>query len=147
MNLEELIIRLKKSDNVLSVAVIGSASEDNLNPASDYDLLIVLKDMPLSITGGVTNLEGRFTDICFVHSEDIVSILKANENQIHISSMQGSILRWMKSARIEFDKSGHLELVQKRANGEDFLPNCPAKVRYIRDSIRLVITLPTLSVC
>ena len=97
MTLEELIVRLKESDNVLSVAVIGSASEEELNPASDYDLLIVLKEMPLSITGGVTNLEGRLTDIIFTLLEDVESLLEASTSEITINSVQGSILRWIEN--------------------------------------------------
>lgn len=126
MTLGELIARLKESDNVLSVAVIGSASEEKLNPASDYDLLIVLKEMPLSITGGVTNIEGRLTDIIFTLLEDVESLLKANNSEITISSIQGSILRWITNARIEFDKLGHLGLLQKRVK-EGFSTKLPSE--------------------
>jgi predicted nucleotidyltransferase len=114
MTLEELAARLKNSDNVLAVAVIGSAGEDKLNPASDYDLLIVLKAMPISITGGVTNLEGRLTDIIFAISQDIERLSRVDNNEITINSIQGAMLRWLKNARIKFDKTGHLELLQER---------------------------------
>ena len=114
MTLEELVARLEKSDDVLAVAVIGSAGENKLNPASDYDLLIVLRAMSISITGGVTNLEGRFTDIIFALSQDIEDLSRADNNSIAVNSMQGAILTWLKNARIKFDKTGHLEIIQKR---------------------------------
>ena len=114
MTLEELVVQLQKSDDVIAVAIIGSASEDNLNPASDYDLLIVLKAMPVYITGAVTNLEGRFTDIIFSNSQDVENLSNAGDNEITIDSIQGTMLRWLKTARIEFDKTGHLEFLQKR---------------------------------
>ena len=56
MTLDEMIVRLSKNEYVDAVAIIGSAGGGELNPASDYDLLIVLDPMPLPLSGVVTYL-------------------------------------------------------------------------------------------
>jgi len=115
MTRKELTTRLRQSTLVDGMAAMGSAGEDRLNPASDYDLLIVLVDKPLPITGGVTYVEGRFADIIFTTSEDIARLTRTGHNAIPQGSLEGTIVTWMETARIEFDKSGCLTCLQKRA--------------------------------
>lgn len=113
--LEELLARLSRSQAVDAVAIIGSAAEGNLNANSDYDLLVVLANPPLSISTGVTHLDGRFTDLVFTTSEDIEQLNAAGDREIPMQSIPGSIVRWMPTARIDFDKSGRLSRLQEKA--------------------------------
>lgn len=113
--LEELLARLRRSQAVDAVAIIGSAAEGNLNATSDYDLLIVLKEPPLTLAGGVTYLDGRLTDIVFAVPEDIERLNAAAAEEISMYGIQGSIVRWMPTARIEFDSSGGLSRLQEKA--------------------------------
>ncbi len=113
MTLNELIARLRQKDSVDAVAIMGSAAEGSLNEASDYDLLIVLRQTPLGVAGGATLIEGRFTDIMFFTPEDIERLNQAGQNEIPTDGIQGSIIRWMHTARIEFDKCGCLERLQE----------------------------------
>jgi len=113
MTLQELVDKLKQSRKVDAVAVIGSAGDDNLNAASDLDMLIVLVDRPHPITGGVTWVEGRLADLIFTTSEEVKQLNGLDE--IRIGSLQGTMVRWMKTARIEFDISGNLTRLQQRA--------------------------------
>ena len=113
--LQELVDRLRRSRKVDAVAIIGSAGEGNLNAASDLDLLIVLVNRPLPITGGVTWVEGRFTDLIFTTSEEVRQLNEMDYDEIPIGNLQGTMVRWMKTARIEFDGSGSLTRLQQRA--------------------------------
>lgn len=113
--LEELLARLRRSQAVDAVAIIGSAAEGNLNATSDYDLLIVLKEPPVPLAGGVTYLDGRLTDIVFAVPEDIERLNAAAAEEISMYGIQGSIVRWMPTARIEFDSSGGLSRLQEKA--------------------------------
>lgn len=115
LTLEELIDRLRRSRQVDATAIIGSASEGRLNPASDFDLLIVLAEKPLPITGGVALLEGHFTDIIFTTPEEVAQLSEADDDTVPLGTIDGTIVRWMKTARIGFDKSGCLTRLQKRA--------------------------------
>ncbi len=45
---------------------IGSLTNDAFSPTSDYDLVIVLHDLPTPWYVGVTIIDGRFTDLLFV---------------------------------------------------------------------------------
>lgn len=123
MTLQEFIARLKRSNSTVAVAIIGSAGEARTNPASDYDVLIVLENPPVPLTGGVTFIEGRFTDIVFMTSEEVRRLSKADYSQIDMNSLEGTFLRWMQTARIEFDKAGYLDQIQKKSR--DGLPLKP----------------------
>ena len=65
MTLGELIDRLSTNPTVDGLAVIGSGADGTMNDVSGYDLLIVLDEPPLRVTGGVTQAEGRMVDIVF----------------------------------------------------------------------------------
>ena len=113
MSLRELISRLAKEECVDAIAVIGSAAQEDLDVASDYDLLIILKDAPLPLSGGVTLVEGRVVDILFMNPNDIEELIEARREEIRFGSIRGSVVRWMRSARIEVDKSHWLTRLQE----------------------------------
>ena len=67
MTLGKVIVRLSKSETVEGVLVIGSAGDDRLTLASDYDLVVVLTEAPRALAPyGVTYADGRLTDLLFV---------------------------------------------------------------------------------
>ena len=105
---EELIERLSGNEHVNAIALVGSASENNLNPTSDYDLLIVLNAPPLLLTSGVSTIEGRMLDLLFVTTEDIDDLLAAQDSEITIEGIPGTVARWMQTAQVRFDRSGRL---------------------------------------
>lgn len=115
MTLQDFIGRLKRSDSVIAVAIIGSAAEARTNPASDYDVLIVLENPPVPLTGGVTFVEGRFTDIEFITLEEVGRLSRVDYSQVSMNSPDGTFLRWMQTARIEFDKTGYLIQIKNKS--------------------------------
>jgi len=123
MTLREFVTRLKRSEYVTAVAIIGSAREAIVNPASDFDVLIVLEDPPVPIAGGVSFVEGRLTDIVVMISEQVKRLSEADYSKISMDSPEGVFLRWMQTARIEFDRAGCLERIQSRClSGLSFRP-------------------------
>ena len=114
MTLEELIDRLKKNDNVDALSVTGSAASDEFNPASDYDLLIVIYNKPLSLMSGATELDGRFTDLGFITSEEILKITETEVNTLPLSGRYTTLIRSLRNARILFDSSGRLTNLQQK---------------------------------
>lgn len=117
MTLQEFITRLKRSEFVAAVAIIGSAGEATINPASDYDILIVLDEPPVPLAGGVAFVEGRFTDIVVMISEQVRRLSEADYSQISMNSPEGVFLRWMQAARLEFDRAGYLEKIRSQCLG------------------------------
>ena len=130
MNATELIDRLSKREVVDALAVIGSGADGTMNEVSDYDLLIVLNEPPQRLTGGVTNIEGRMVDIVFAATSDIDNLLDAKDEEVAIDGIPGSIVRCMKSARIEIDRRGRLKrLKQKAESGFRLSPQEEGEVR------------------
>ena len=115
MTLQEFIARLRRSNSIVALAIIGSAAQARTDIASDYDLLIVLENPPVPLTGGVTFIEDRFTDIVFMTLKEIRRLSQVDHSQISMNSPEGTFLRWMQTARIEFDKSGYLDQIQKES--------------------------------
>ena len=80
MTFNEVITRLSAREAVDGLLSIGSTSSGELTAASDYDLVIVLSAMPASLGSvGVTYIDGRFTDLLFVTTEQLDDILGLQE--------------------------------------------------------------------
>ena len=71
--MEEVISNLRHSDHVVGLLQIGSLSNDSLTPASDYDLIIILRKTKKPWFVGVTYISDRFTDLIFVAKSEIDS--------------------------------------------------------------------------
>ena len=115
MTLRELIDRLSTRPVVDGLAVIGSGADGTMSEASDYDLFIVLKDPPLRIVGGVTQADGRMVDLIFSTVTEIDRLLNAKDGEAEADGISGTIVRWMKSARIEIERNGRLKRLQGKA--------------------------------
>jgi hypothetical protein len=99
------------------VLVIGSASEDKLTLASDYDLVVVLTDIPKALEPcGVTYIDGRLTDLIFVATEQLEEIFELEE-AIDGEDWLGRIIRWLETGDIVFDRSKRLERIQRKVQG------------------------------
>jgi hypothetical protein len=75
LTLEDLIRRLAGHSAVDSIVVMGSAGDGTLNPASDYDLYVVLASMPEPLFMLLTTVGQRLTEIYFTTAEAIDHIL------------------------------------------------------------------------
>ena len=117
MTLGEVITRLSKSEMVEGVLVIGSAGDDRLTPASDYDLVVVLTEAPRALAPyGVTYIDGRLTDLIFVTTEQLAEIARLEE-PVDGEAWPGRIIRWFESGDVRFDRSGRLAQIQDRVQG------------------------------
>ncbi|MEZ4673851.1 MAG: nucleotidyltransferase domain-containing protein [Caldilineaceae bacterium] len=79
MTFDQVTTRLSQQRAVDGLIVVGSASADQMTPASDYDLVLVLSEMPVPLHTGVTHIDGRFTDLVFHTSMQIEQILDATK--------------------------------------------------------------------
>ena len=113
MTLEEVIARLSSREVVEGIVIIGSAGENKLSPASDYDLLIVLSDMPAPLHVALTHIDQRLTDIIFITVAEIDHILTNNE-PVDADSWIGRTIRWLQVGQIAFDRSERLHRAQRK---------------------------------
>lgn len=117
LTLQEVIARLSRSEAVEGVLVIGSAGDDRLTPASDYDLVVVLRGMPWALEPyGVTYIDGCLTDLVFVTTEQRAQIAQL-EGPVDGEAWLGRIIRWFESGDIRFDRSGRLSRTRQQVQG------------------------------
>lgn len=116
LSLENLIDRLKASPQVEGLALFGSPPGDN--PASDYDLLVVLANPPVQMFQMSTSINGRGADIAFSESEIVERVLKLDQS-VSATSPEGFLMSWLEHAQILHD-DGKLALVQAKARSQNW---------------------------
>ncbi len=123
LTLESLVDRLKASTHVAGLALFGSLPADN--PASDYDLLVVLANPPVQMFQMTTFINGRGADIAFSESEIVERVLKLDQ-PVSATSPEGFLMSWLEHAQILLD-DGKLALIQTEARSQNWrLPTSDA---------------------
>ncbi len=111
--IDEVIDKLARQEIIDGLIVVGSAATDQLTPASDYDLVIVLATMPVPLHTGVTYIDGRFTDLLFHTTEQIEQILAATE-PFDFWDWTGRLVGWLETGQVHFDRHGKLGAAQAK---------------------------------
>lgn len=111
ISFDELIRRLSASDIVEGIALFGSQR----SAISDYDLLLVVKTLPVPIFQMFTTIEQNMADVIFVQMETVNTVLEL-ETAVHPYSPEGMLLHKMQKATILYDGTGKLKDVQRRAS-------------------------------
>jgi predicted nucleotidyltransferase len=112
-SIEGVYDRLKQNEEVEGLLLIGSLAKNELSPASDYDLVIVLRNSQLSWYVGVTTINNRFTDLLFVNEEAITAIQNLT-SVLPFSHELAPIIRWLKNGVILYDRMGKLTRAQRK---------------------------------
>src|SRR6476659_10494644 len=104
-SLDEVIASLSANAAVDAVLTMGSTATGSLHPASDYDLLVVLSEMPVPAFLAMTTIEGRMAELYFTTTQTL-DMLLALDAPIPPDRFEANILTWLQSGRIVFDRSG-----------------------------------------
>ncbi|MBI1293610.1 hypothetical protein GC175_01465 [bacterium] len=115
LTLAEVTDHLSQKEAVEGVILVGSAIKDALTPASDYDLVIVLRQAPVPLHVGVTSIEGRFTDLVFHTTAQLEQFLAATE-PLAFANWVGRLVGWLEVGKILFDRNGLLQQAQTKAH-------------------------------
>lgn len=118
--LDEVVQRLRSHPAVDGVLVVGSASRDELNDASDYDVVVVLAAMPVPLHVGVTNINGRFADVLFHTTEQVEAFLQADA-PLDWEEWTGRLVGWLGEGQILFDRRGRLLVAQQKAQSGSWI--------------------------
>jgi predicted nucleotidyltransferase len=113
MGLDEVVVRLSRSAEVDGVLLVGSAGRGALTPESDYDLLIVLNELPPTLQVGVTTIDHRLTDLLFASAAQIDAIVSA-AGPLDGAAWEGRIVRWLPDGRVAHDRRGQLRAAQEK---------------------------------
>jgi predicted nucleotidyltransferase len=110
--LTEVIARLAANETVTGLLTIGSTGRGALSPASDYDLVVVLRNPPLPLRVALTWVAGRLTDIVYVDAVEIAAVLCPGAGASAPIWGEEAVLRWLRSGQVVFDRSGELAQAQ-----------------------------------
>ena len=129
MTLEEVIAKLAEREAVDGIVIIGSASENQLSPASDYDLVVVLSDMPAPLHVGLTYIDQRLTDIIFFTVAELDQVLSLAE-PVDAEEWVGRLTHWLQIGRIAFDRTGRLQRAQRKVLAGQWLSQASESMIY-----------------
>ncbi len=111
MSLDEVITCLSRSHHVEGVLTLGSTRSGALHPHSDYDLLVVLSQMPVPLRVILTTIHGRLTDVLFAHSDLITEIVSGHYMRAR-SADEGSLMERLKTGEVIHDRDGRIRQAQ-----------------------------------
>jgi hypothetical protein len=111
MTLAEVIERLRQQPAVTGLVTMGTTGSDHLRPESDYDLVVVLAAMPVALHVALTTVDGRLTDVIFLHQNEIETMLTADE-PFDPDTLPGKLVYWLHQGEVHFDRFGHLTQIK-----------------------------------
>jgi hypothetical protein len=120
MALEDVLARLSRHHAVDGLVTVGSTGRGTLTPVSDYDLLVVLAEMPVPLHVGITYIDHRLTDLLFASTAHVDQLLAA---QVAIDGdvWEGRIARWLVTGQVMFDRHGSLRRVQEKVRASQWI--------------------------
>ena len=129
--LDEVLRRLAAQPVVDGLMVVGSAARGELQSASDYDLVVLVSDMPVPVDMGVTVIDQRNTDLIFITTAELDSIIDSDEPVNPYTFLGRAFLR-MADGRIEFDRSGRVRDAQRKLAKDVTLQLLDDETKYLR---------------
>jgi predicted nucleotidyltransferase len=120
MTLDEVLARLSRHPDVDGLVTVGSTGRDSLTPISDYDVLVVLAEMPVRLHVGITYIDHRLTDLLFATTTHIERILAA-EVAIDGDAWEGRIARWLMTGQVVFDRHGRVRQAQAKVYDSNWI--------------------------
>ncbi len=113
LKLEEVLHRLQQQAAVTGLVVTGTGASNQLQPESDYDLIVILDSMPVPLHVALTTIDERLTDVIFMRQTTLESMLISAE-PFDPDDLTGKLISWLQQGQIMFDRYGHLEQLHTR---------------------------------
>jgi hypothetical protein len=120
MPLEAVLTQLSHHPAVDGLVTVGSTGRSTLTPSSDYDVLVVLVEMPVPLSVGITYIDHRLTDLLFATTAHVDQILAA-EVALDGDEWEGRVARWLIDGQIVFDRHGRLRQAQVKVCGGNWV--------------------------
>src|SRR5438046_464849 len=97
LGLEEVLARLCASRQIDGVLLMGSAAEETLRPYSDYDLVVVMKQLPAGLMAINTFIDQRFAEIFFSSVTEVAQL--ATYRAVEASSHEDWLVNWVRNGK------------------------------------------------
>lgn len=117
-SLDEVVARLTQHGEVESIAILGSGATGILNPASDYDILVVLSEAPVPVSLVLTTIDQRLAEVVFLPAGTIEQWLSLET--FDPASNAGPMLRRLQRARVAFDRTGRITRLHEKARSSSW---------------------------
>jgi hypothetical protein len=111
LSLDETLHYLTQSPLVDGIAEFGSRTSQDASTASDYDVLVLITQLPTPVFQLITSIQGRLADVVLVETDTADTLLATGEHPTVL--FDALFARKMQTARIHYDRSGRLNAVQK----------------------------------
>lgn len=108
---DELLARLASKDEVAGLLQIGSASSGSFSAASDYDLILVLRDDSPRLDTIATWIDGHLTEINCKTIGQMEEL--ARTPGLRDITEAGALVNMIRAARVVFDSEGRLTHLQQ----------------------------------
>lgn len=115
VTLNAVLARLSQHSLVDGIVTVGSTGRGTLSPISDYDVLVILAQMPVPLHVGITYIDHRLTDLLFAATTHIQQILAAN-GAIDGEAWEGRVARWLATGHVVFDRHGSVRQAQAKVS-------------------------------
>jgi hypothetical protein len=112
--LDEVLARLAASPIVDGLALFGSRPAGVADPASDYDLLLLVHSQPVQIFQLLTSIDGRLADVVLVETALADRALAPSAAPVAPFSFESMYLLKMGHAEIVYDASGRLHQARQK---------------------------------
>ena len=119
-DLDHVLAQLHANAQVAGVLAIGSLANQTLSPSSDYDLVLVVRDMAPLWYVGVTTIGQRFADLIFVSTDAIGQIQRLSAS-IPATHELASIVRWLQHGTILLDRDQVLHHIQQHIQKQSLI--------------------------
>lgn len=120
MTLEAVLAQLSRHPAVDGLVTVGSTGRDSLTPISDYDVLVLLAEMPVPLHVGITYIDHRLTDLLFATTAHIDHILEA-EVALDGDRWEGRVARWLAAGQVVFDRRGRVRQAQAKVSSGNWI--------------------------
>jgi len=113
LSLDEVVGRLAGDERVRGIVLLGSTGDGSLTADSDYDLLLILAQLPVPLHVVFTTIEDRLADVIFSDEQFIDHIL-GGDDPTPDSPATGILMTWLQRGRIVHDSDGRIGLAQNK---------------------------------
>ncbi len=124
LTFEEVIGRLRESSKVDGLLTFGSRSTKLVSAISDYDLLVLVNEIPIGIFQMITHIDNKMADLVLYRTDDIQAQLD-EPKPVSATSQHGYFLQKVKAGKILYDSTGTL------MNAKSYLENCTSRAEWL----------------
>ena len=114
LSLNEVLSRLQQHELVAGILLMGSTGEGTLTPSSDYDICLIMSELPAPAKLVTTWIDGHLAEI-YLTTVAAIRRIASDPSRWAAGSEEEALVRWLRTGRIVYDQNGVVEVGQDAA--------------------------------